>query len=128
MADKALLPALFVGVNEPKDPANPTDLEKKHIPVIEAPEAVKLGECFTVEIEVGKLLAHPNEPGHWIQFLELYADDAYLARADFTAVTTCPKTTLCVALAHPAKELRVYERCNLHGTWVGRKAIFVEAD
>ena len=78
---------LFCGVNRPKDPANPTDLEKKHLPVIESPDSVQLGECFTVTVEVGNLLAHPNENAHFIEFVELYADDTYLGRADFTAKT-----------------------------------------
>ncbi len=88
---------LFCGVNRPKDSGAPSDLEKKHIPVIEAPETVKKGECFKVTVEVGKLLAHPNERNHYIHFVELYADDTYLARMDFTPVTTCvffnPKLT-----------------------------------
>jgi superoxide reductase len=116
---------LFVGVNEPEDLENPSDLEKKHMPVIEAPDSVKVGECFEVKVEVGRLLEHPNEHNHFIQFINLYADDTFLARADFTAVATCPVATLNVALQHPAEELRVYERCNLHGTWVGRKPIKV---
>ena len=102
-----------------------TDLEKKHTPVIDAPEVVKKGECFTVNIETGKLLAHPNERGHYIHFLELYADETFLVRVDLSAVTTCPTATLCLALEGPASELRAYERCNLHGIWKNAKAIQV---
>jgi superoxide reductase len=116
---------LFCGVNKAESPAEMTDLEKKHTPVITAPESVKKGECFEVKIEVGKLLAHPNETGHFIEFIELYADETYLGRADLTAVKTCPTTTFCVALDHVHKELRAYERCNLHGCWVGAKPIKV---
>ncbi|MHC4983384.1 MAG: class II SORL domain-containing protein [Planctomycetota bacterium] len=117
---------LFAGVNRPADPDNPTDLEKKHIPVIAAPESVKAGECFEVVVEVGKLLAHPNENGHFIEFVELYADDRYLARADLTAGTTCPRLRLCVALRGPVDELRAYGRCNLHGVWVSAVKVAVK--
>jgi len=117
---------LFVGVNEPADPRNLTGLEKKHLPVIEAPEVVKKGQCFEVTVEVGKLQAHPNEPAHFVEFIDIYADETFLARADLTAVTVCPKATLCLSLPFAVKELRAYERCNIHGVWVGRKPIKVK--
>ena len=44
-------------------------------------------------------------------------DDTYLTRMDFTARTTCPIMKTCVALDHTFNKLRVFERCNLHGTW-----------
>ncbi len=116
---------LFVGVNRPVYPDKPTDLEKKHVPVITAPESVKAGECFEVTVEVGKLLAHPNEHGHFIQFIELYIDEVYLGRTDFTAVTTCPTTKFCVALPGPVKELRAYGYCNLHGVWASAVPVVV---
>jgi len=103
-----------------------TDLEKKHTPVITAPDSVKADECFEVVIEVGKLLAHPNEHGHFIEFIELYADDTFLARTDLTAVKTCPVTTFRVVLDHAHKELRAYERCNLHGCWMSAMPIAVK--
>ncbi len=118
--------SLFVGVNEPADAKNLSDLEKKHLPVIEAPEAVGAGECFEVKVEVGKLLQHPNEHKHFIQFVDLYADDTFLARVDFTSVKACPKTSFCVSLGNHVEELLAYGQCNMHGTWVGRKAIKVK--
>jgi len=117
---------LFGGVNRPADPRKLTDLEKKHLPVISAPDSVKAGQCFEITVEVGKLLAHPNENGHFIEFVELYADEIYLARADLTAVTTCPAVRFCVALGGAVKELRAYDRCNLHGVWVSTAPIAVK--
>lgn len=108
---------VFCGVNTVADVDQAGDLEKKHLPVISAPERVSRGEQFEVTVEVGKLLEHPNEPGHFIQFIELYAGDTYLARMDFTAKTTCPVMKVCVSLDHGHGKLRAFERCNLHGTW-----------
>jgi superoxide reductase len=108
---------IFCGVNTVTDIDQATDLEKKHLPIISAPESVKKGECFEVTVEVGKLLKHPNEPGHFIQFIELYAGDTYLGRMDLTAKTTCPIMKMCVSLDHAHGKLRAFERCNLHGTW-----------
>lgn len=117
---------LFAGINEAADPHNLSDLEKRHIPLIRAPETVRSGECFEVRVEVGELLPHPNEYKHFVQFMDLYADGTFLVRVDLTAGRTCPKATFCVSLQHPAKELRAYAHCNLHGTWKGRKAIEIE--
>jgi superoxide reductase len=108
---------ILCGVNMVTNADKASDLEKKHLPVISAPKEVQKGECFEVTVEVGKLLKHPNEPGHFIEFIELYAGDTYLARMDFTAKTTCPIMKTCVSLDHAHGKLRAFERCNLHGTW-----------
>ena len=105
---------------------NLTDLEKKHQPVITAPDRVRVGACFEVTIEVGKLLAHPNENAHFIEFIELYAGHVYLARMDFTAVATCPIMKLCVALPKDLGPLRAFARCNPHGVWGASKPITVK--
>lgn len=115
----------FTKVNKPADPSNMADLEKKHVPVISAPDKVKPGECFEVAIEVGKLLAHPNETTHFIEFIELYAGDVYLARMDLTPVKTCPVMKVCVSLDKNLGDLRAFERCNIHGVWEARKPIEV---
>jgi len=108
------------GINSAKDPANVTDFEKKHTPVIKAPESVKLGEFFTVTVEVGKIVQHPNEPGHFIQWIELYSGRTFLARVDLTPAMTDSVTTFSVRLDH-IHPLRAVARCNLHGAWVGVK-------
>jgi len=108
---------ILCGVTVVDAPETAGDLEKKHLPVISAPEMAKKGEHFEVTVEVGKLKVHPNEPGHFIEFIELYAGDTYLARMDFTAKTTCPIMKTCVSLDHAHGKLRAFARCNLHGTW-----------
>jgi superoxide reductase len=107
---------IFCGVNV-ADITQASDLEKKHLPIITALKRVKKNEFFEVTVEVGKLLKHPNEPGHFIQFIELYAGDTYLARMDFTTKTTCPIMKIYVSLDHAHGKLRAFERCNLHGIW-----------
>ena len=114
---------LFAQVNTPDDPNNPTDLEKKHIPVITAPDQVEPGECFEVTVEVGKLLKHPNEPAHFIEFIELYAGRVYLARMHFTAKTTCPVMKACLSLEKDCGSLRAFGRCNIHGVWAAAKPV-----
>jgi superoxide reductase len=78
-----------------------------------------------VTISVGAELAHPNERGHFIEFIELYADEAFLARVSLTAVSASPEVTLTVCLSAPAASLRALARCNLHGVWVGTAPVSV---
>ncbi len=117
---------ILCGVNEPKDKENLTDLEKKHTPVIEAPGAVKKDEPFDVTIEVGKFLAHPNEPGHFIEWIELYCGDTFLARVSLSGGASHPKTTIPVTLSHAHGPLKAWGKCNIHGLWEGIKDITVE--
>jgi superoxide reductase len=86
---------------------------------------VKAGECFEVVVEVGKLVAHPNEIGHFIEFVELYVGDVYVARQDLTAVRTCPVLKVCLNLERDLGPLRAFARCNLHGVWEAAKPIKV---
>ncbi len=117
---------IFYSVNKVEYPEYASDLEKKHLPVITAPEKVKKNEQFEVAIEVGKLMKHPNEPGHFIQFIELYADDTYLARMDFTAQTTEPIMKTYIVLKSNYEKLCAYCRCNLHGTWANELEIEIQ--
>jgi superoxide reductase len=116
---------LLCGVNGARDEANMTDLERKHIPVITCPERIYRGRWFDVGVEVGKLLEHPHEPGHFVEFIELYADHTYLARMDFTARTTAPVMHVRLRLDHTHGKLRAFAHCNLHGTWEGQREIDV---
>ncbi len=113
---------LFVGINKPEDLGNMSDVEKKHYPTIEAPESVKARESFSVKISVGKELAHPDEGGHYIQWVDLYADDAYLARFDFTPTVSGAPLSVTLKLNYDCT-LRAISRCNLHGMWEGSKKI-----
>ncbi len=115
---------LLSGVNVPEDINNPTDTEKKHLPVIDAPDSAGMGEPVTVTVEVGKLLKHPNEPAHHIEWLDLYEDKLYLARADFTGSKVSPRVTFEVSLKKSGT-LRAFACCNLHGVWEGDRKINV---
>ncbi len=117
---------ILCGLNVAKDKDNPTDLEKKHMPVIEAPDKVKKDEPFEVKIEVGKLLAHPNEPAHFIEWVELYSGNTFLGRVNFSGGASFPNALFKVQLSHAHGPLKVREKCNLHGLWESTKEITVE--
>ena len=117
---------ILCGVNIPKDTSNLNDLEKKHTPVIGAPDTVKKNEPFEVRVEVGKLLAHPNEPGHFIEWVELYCGDTFLGRVGYSGGVSYPTATFKIVLSHAHGPLKVWAKCNLHGLWETIKGIKVE--
>ncbi|MBF0516291.1 MAG: class II SORL domain-containing protein [Nitrospirae bacterium] len=115
---------LFCGNNKPADPANLTEAEKKHMPVIDCPDTVKAGEPFRVNIKVGEI-PHVMQEGHSIQWIEVYSGENFKARIDLTPVTTAAdvSVTLIKSGKHPTSSIRVIERCNLHGQWEAVKPI-----
>ncbi len=117
---------ILCGVNEPKDKVNPTDLEKKHLPVIGAPDTVKKDEPFEVTVKVGELLAHPNEAAHFIEWIELYCGDTFLGRASYSGGVSYPVAAFKVKLTHAHGPIKAWEKCNIHGLWESTKDIVVE--
>ncbi len=117
---------ILCGVNIPKDPKTLSELEQKHTPVISAPDKVKKEETFNVTVEVGKYKAHPNEPAHFIEWVELYSGDTFLYRISLSCSLSDPKITIPVKLTHAHGPLKAWAKCNIHGLWEGEKNIEVE--
>lgn len=67
-----------------KEKPNSTDLEKKNISIIDAPERVKKNGSFELKIELGKLVSPPNAPAQSNERIELYYGDTFLARTDYS--------------------------------------------
>lgn len=117
----------FCGINKPANPANLTELEKKHIPVIDCPDTVKAGKPFQVKIKVGEV-PHVSEEAHHIQWIEVKTGENLYARVDLTPVLSLPEVTITLKKAgkHRKTTIRAVERCNMHGLWEAEKEITVE--
>ncbi len=118
---------LFCGINRPKDAANLSELEKKHVPVIESPDKVKAGEPFNVTVKIGSI-PHVMEQGHHIQWIDIYSSENFLAKVLLTPVFTRAEVTVTLVKggAHKTSKLRAVERCNLHGAWESSKVLVIE--
>jgi len=106
------------------DPANMTDMMRKHTPVLDVPDEVRAGVPFAIALKVGGIegVEHPNLLGHWINWVDLYAGDRLLGRTEFAPVVSQPEATLHIALDESAT-LRAVAYCNLHGVWEATKAV-----
>lgn len=74
-------------------------------------------------VTFGKEITHPMGPDHYIQYFDLYANYASLARVDFTPDMKA-EATLTLKLEESC-DLNVYAFCNLHDHWEGSKSIEV---
>lgn len=114
---------LFNGINRVKDPAKKTGLEKKHVPVISAPDKVKAGEPFDVDVVIGEIV-HPMGPSHWIEYMQLNIANEPAGTVNFRSRGFLnAKARFTVVLDENLKDetipLVVQLRCNLHGIWEG---------
>jgi len=104
-----------------------TDLEKKHLPVIDCPDSVRSGEPFEVRINVGSI-PHVMEEGHFVQWIEVKFGESLYSRIELSPKVSKPAVvvTLVKQAKHPKGTLRVIERCNLHGAWEATKEITIQ--
>lgn len=107
-------PAL-AGINFVEDLEAAGDFEKKHTPKI---TASREGDKVVVTVAVGAWVAHPNQADHFIEWVELHANGAPIARASFAAAVTDPTVVFSVDV-EAGTALAALESCNLHGIWKG---------
>jgi superoxide reductase len=116
--------ATFKNVLRVTDPADWTEKEQLHAPVIELPGTVTAGEMFAVTVKISRY-PHVMEPGHYVQFVDLYADQTFLSRVTFTPTAPRPKVTFFIELSE-STTLRAVAFCNLDGFWESNRWIRVE--
>lgn len=98
---------------------NPTVMEQKHVPGIEAPRKVKKGELFDVKVKVGYMKEHPSTPDHWITWIKLRVDGKEVARTAYEiGGISWSHATFKIRL-QKTSSIEAIENCNLHGTWIG---------
>jgi superoxide reductase len=105
---------ILAGINKVVDLEAAGDFEKKHTPFI---DCVRNGDRLEVTVKVGHWVSHPNQPDHYIEWIEVHADGAPIARFDLSAVAVDPVVTCALNVA-PGTSIAAMESCNLHGLWV----------
>ncbi|WP_456370641.1 desulfoferrodoxin family protein [Thermodesulfatator atlanticus] len=103
-----------------KNPANPSMLEKKHVPAIVAPKKVKAGEWFEVEVKVGYKVTHPSTPKHWISDIYLLCDGKKIAEVEYPVGGVASSSAKFSIRLNKSATLEAVEHCNLHGTWISK--------
>lgn len=127
-----------------KDIIQSADWKKeKHVPVIEAPDAVKKGEMFKVLVTIGKEIAHPNKTEHHISWIAVYfhpenekfpyeigkavfsSHGASVNGPDSSGVYTHHEAALSFKTDKPGV-IYAESLCNIHGLWQNSKKVVVQ--
>jgi len=90
--------------------------ELKHSPLVTLKEKDAKGYTL-VEITVGQGgIIHPSTPDHWIDFIELYADDKLVGKSTLEPEISRGAASFALKLDN-VKVLKAKAGCNLHGIW-----------
>ncbi|MEA3491690.1 MAG: desulfoferrodoxin family protein [Campylobacterota bacterium] len=101
---------------KPKDPSKLDKGELKHTPQITIKDKDAKGYTL-VEITIGQGgIVHPSTADHWIDFIELYADDKLVGKNILEPEISRGATSFAVKL-DGVKKLKAKAGCNLHGIW-----------
>lgn len=116
---------------------------EKHVPLIEAPDSVKKGEFFKIEVTIGKEIAHPNKTEHHIRWIDVYflpkgekfsyqigkvefaAHGASTQGPDSSTVYTHHAASLSFKTDKPGT-IYATSCCNIHGVWQNSKELSIE--
>ncbi|KXZ39679.1 superoxide reductase [Alkalithermobacter thermoalcaliphilus JW-YL-7 = DSM 7308] len=109
---------------------------EKHVPVIHAPEKVKLNESFDLKVSIGDEIKHPNTFEHHISWIKVFFHPEgekfpiELASFNFSSHGESSIFTEPVGLSNVvlSKSGTIYalSYCNIHGLWENSKDIVVE--
>ncbi len=104
-------------VNEPADPSNLSELDKKHLPVIGIVKKCGMipEGCVDATVRVGEIL-HPTEPDHHIFFIDMYLDKEWITRVHLSDKVN-PAAVIHLKPESSGK-ISVIELCNKHGKWI----------
>jgi superoxide reductase len=115
---QAKIPEEYMNRIEMK-PVNPAKLdagELKHSPLVTLEKKDSAGYTM-VHISVGQGgIIHPSTQDHWIDFIELYADNKLVGKNILEPEISRGATSFAVKL-EGIKILTAKAGCNLHGIW-----------
>ena len=116
---------------------------EKHVPVIDAADAVDKGKSIKIAVTVGKEVAHPNITEHHIAWIEVYflaegdkfpcclakielgAHGASAQGPNMSTIYTESKVCLDFKTEKPGAILAA-SYCNIHGLWESSKELKVK--
>jgi superoxide reductase len=97
------------------------DFYDRHAPRIECNEVVKAGEKLKVKIIIGEQYVHPDDPDHFISFVQLWNRETFIAEAHFTpgALGNMPNHVEIDFYIVPkvSMNLTALSNCTKHGLW-----------
>lgn len=101
---------------------NLTELEKKHIPIINIIKRCGLipEGCVDVNVKIGEVL-HPMQKEHFIMYSDCYINKEFIARVHLTPERLNP--AFAFHLKEADGKFTAIDFCNLHGRWISEKEL-----
>ena len=96
-----------------KDPENAPPFEAKHTPLIDIDV---VDDIATVVVTAGYYVTHPNELGHFFEWLMLSVEGQPIVHFVCAPEVTNPTMTVELNLP-PGTVVEAMAHCNLHGTF-----------
>lgn len=79
------MPRVFKAVDIDKEEKElRKDYFDRHTPVIHCNDTAREGQKFKVKLKLGNEYSHPDEPNHYINYIQLWNRETFLAEAHFT--------------------------------------------
>lgn len=97
------------------------DYIDRHSAFVHCEAKAKAGEKFKVKVMVGDEYKHPDDFDHYIQYIQLWNGETFLAQATFTAGTmgNAPANLEVDFYVVPTKNMKLiaHAYCTKHGLW-----------
>ncbi len=97
------------------------DYFDRHTPRIICEDTAKKGEKFKIKVIIGSQYEHPDEPDHYIQYVQLWNRETFLAEAHFTPGTLGNKPDHVeidfYIVPSVSMNLAAMSVCTKHGLW-----------
>lgn len=107
------------------------DYFDRHTPFILCPDEVTRGDKFSVKIRIGSNYPHPDDPSHYIHYIQLWNRETLLAETRFLPGTfgnkpNNPEVDFYMVAPDVSMNLTAIALCTQHGLWASEpKAIKV---
>ena len=101
------------------------DYFDRHTPRVICEAIAKKEERFMVKVKMGEAYSHPDEPDHYIRYIQLWNRETLLAEANFTAgMLGKPEHVEIDFYIFPnnSMNLSVMACCTKHGLWQSESA------
>lgn len=117
------MPRVFTPVDISKEEKEVRkDYFDRHTPVIVCDDQAREGEKFRVKVRLGTEYAHPDDPDHYITYIQLWNRETFLAEAHFAPGIMAHKAEhmevdFYVVPGPVTMNLSAMAVCTKHGLW-----------
>jgi superoxide reductase len=118
------MPRIFRSIDiQPEEKESKKDYFDRHTPHIFCPGEVKKGEKFMVKVKMGEEYVHPDDPDHYISYIQLWNRETFIAQVTFTpgALGNKPnhaEVDFYIVAPEVSMNLSAMSNCTKHGLWM----------